>query len=76
MKRSEMIEREQKPVPQAELEEFEQRILLRSVCDTVVPKLIQDDIPLLSTLLSGVFPGSKIPEIKEFKLREEIAKVC
>ena len=35
-----------------------------------------DDIPLLSTLLSGVFPGSKIPDIKEFKLREEIARVC
>ena len=35
-----------------------------------------DDIPLLSTLLSGVFPGSKIPDIKEFKLREEKAWVC
>jgi dynein heavy chain 1 len=31
---------------------------------------------LLSTLLTGVFPGSKIPEIKEFKLREELARVC
>ena len=76
MKRQEMIERDQRPVEQDELEDFEQRILLRSVCDTVVPKLIQDDIPLLSTLLSGVFPGSKIPDIKEFKLREEIARVC
>jgi dynein heavy chain 1 len=46
-----------------ELEEFEQRILLRSVCETVVPKLIADDIPLLSTLLRGVFPGSSIPAI-------------
>lgn len=46
------------------------------MCDTVVPKLIQDDIPLLQTLLSGVFPGSEIPEIKEPRLREEIANVC
>ena len=52
-----------------ELEEFEQKILLRSVCETVVPKLIADDIPLLSALLSGVFPGSKIPLILEPKLR-------
>lgn len=48
-----------------ELEEFEQKILLRSVCETLVPKLIAEDIPLLSNLLQGVFPGSSIPTIQE-----------
>ena len=51
-------------------------ILLRSVCDTVVPKLIKEDIKLLETLLQGVFPGSCIPEIKEEKLRDELRKSC
>jgi dynein heavy chain 1 len=47
------------------LEDFEQKILLRSVCETIVPKLIANDIPLLSNLLQGVFPGSSIPIIQE-----------
>jgi dynein heavy chain 1 len=46
------------------LSDFEQRILLRSVCETIVPKLIANDIPLLSNLLQGVFPGSSIPTIQ------------
>lgn len=60
----------------AEIQDFEQRILLRSVCETIVPKLVSEDVPLLSNLLSGVFPGSAIPEIKEEELRREIEKVC
>ena len=59
-----------------QLTELEQKILLRSVCETVVPKLIAEDVPLLSNLLSGVFPGSDIPPIREEKLREAIMKVC
>lgn len=41
-------------------EKWEQNILIKSLCDTLVPKLIADDIPLLSSLLSGVFPGCSI----------------
>ena len=40
--------------------EWETNILIKSLCDTLVPKLIAEDIPLLSSLLSGVFPGSTI----------------
>lgn len=58
------------------LKEFEQKILLRSVCETIVPKLVSDDVPLLANLLTGVFPGSCIPEIKEEVLRKEIERVC
>ena len=39
-------------------------------------KIIAEDIPLLSNLLSGVFPGSTIPAITEIKLREQLNKVC
>lgn len=34
----------------------EQRILIQSVCDTLVPKLVSEDITLLSSLLQDVFP--------------------
>ena len=53
-------------------EELEQIILIRSVCNTVVPKLIAEDIPLLSKLLSGVFPGSDIIKIEEKELIDTI----
>ena len=58
------------------LEIFEQNILLRSLCDTVVPKLVAEDIPLLSNLLLGVFPGADIPKIKDEKLLEAIKIEC
>ena len=56
--------------------EWEQSVLLKSVCDTVVPKLVSDDIPLLSSLLSGVFPGSDIMQLQDSKLREAIETMC
>ncbi|KAM3130832.1 Dynein heavy chain, partial [Paramecium bursaria] len=74
MKRQEMIDRKQIPVPEEEIVGFEQMILLRSVCDIVVHKLIKEDIKLLETLLQSVFPGSYIPEIKEEKLKDELRK--
>lgn len=40
--------------------EWETNILLKSLCDTLVPKLIAEDVPLLKSLLTGVFPGSSI----------------
>ncbi len=35
----------------------EQEILIQSVCETMVPKLVAEDIPLLFSLLTDVFPG-------------------
>ena len=69
MKREEIMTLKKKSVDANDfvgqvLEDFEQRILLRSVCETIVPKLIANDIPLLSNLLQGVFPGSSIPIIQ------------
>jgi dynein heavy chain 1, cytosolic len=58
------------------LKDWEQEILLRSVCDTVVPKLIQEDIPLLQSLLQGVFPGSEIMKIQEEKLLKQLELTC
>lgn len=52
------------------------QILIQSVCETVVPKLVAEDIPLLHSLLSDVFPGVKYTRAGMKELRAEIAKVC
>lgn len=52
------------------------QILIQSVCETVVPKLVAEDIPLLYSLLSDVFPGVKYTTAEMKKLRKEIAAVC
>jgi dynein heavy chain 1 len=54
----------------------EQEILIQSVCETVVPKLVAEDIPLLHSLLADVFPGVKYRSADVGQLKAEIAKVC
>ncbi|CEM16453.1 unnamed protein product [Vitrella brassicaformis CCMP3155] len=64
-------------VPEGEkLEDAEQKILLRSVCDTLVPKLVAQDVPLLRSLMSGVFPGADIMVVEEAILTDEIKRLC
>jgi dynein heavy chain 1 len=50
--------------------------LIKSLCDTLVPKLVAEDIPLLSSLLTGVFPGSSIIQIREERLIEQLEKLA
>ncbi|RWS31185.1 Dynein heavy chain: cytoplasmic-like protein [Leptotrombidium deliense] len=54
----------------------EQEILIQSVCETMVPKLVAEDIPLLFSLLSDVFPGIPYTRAEMKGLKEQIAKVC
>ncbi|RWS14208.1 Dynein heavy chain: cytoplasmic-like protein [Dinothrombium tinctorium] len=54
----------------------EQEILIQSVCETMVPKLVAEDIPLLTSLLSHVFPGIPYTRAEMQGLKEQIAKVC
>ena len=44
--------------------------------ETMLPKLVAEDIPLLHSLLSDVFPDAEFKEDKKLALREEIKKVC
>lgn len=44
--------------------------------ETVVPKLVAEDIPLLYSLLSDVFPGIEYQPAEMTALRREIKKVC
>uniref|UniRef100_A0A1I7Y6V7 Dynein heavy chain, cytoplasmic n=1 Tax=Steinernema glaseri TaxID=37863 RepID=A0A1I7Y6V7_9BILA len=55
---------------------IEQQILIQSVCDTLVPKLVSEDIALLYSLLQDVFPNITYQESEMRELRAEIGKVC
>ncbi|KII86419.1 hypothetical protein PLICRDRAFT_44012 [Plicaturopsis crispa FD-325 SS-3] len=54
----------------------EQIILIQSVTETIVPKLVADDVPLLTSLLADVFPGVDYVPVDLDALREQILKVC
>lgn len=61
-----------KPVDEVQVE---QELLIRSVCETMIPKLVAEDIPLLKSLLLDVFPNSQIPAIALDALREQIISI-
>ena len=54
----------------------EQEILIQSVCETMEPKLVAEDIPLLFSLLNDVFPGNDYQRNHMEDLKAEIAKIC
>lgn len=54
----------------------EQMILIQSVTETIVPKLVADDVPLLTSLLADVFPGTHYEPVNLDDLREKIIEVC
>eukprot|EP01054_Gregarina_sp_Poly1_P003174 Gregarina_sp_Poly_1__3173@NODE_18_length_21885_cov_39_980383_g16_i0_p1_GENE_NODE_18_length_21885_cov_39_980383_g16_i0NODE_18_length_21885_cov_39_980383_g16_i0_p1_ORF_typecomplete_len4767_score865_14AAA_6/PF12774_7/1_5e149AAA_6/PF12774_7/8_3e02AAA_6/PF12774_7/9_7DHC_N2/PF08393_13/4_2e02DHC_N2/PF08393_13/9_6e02DHC_N2/PF08393_13/4_6e02DHC_N2/PF08393_13/2_6e02DHC_N2/PF08393_13/1_9e118AAA_8/PF12780_7/2_6e03AAA_8/PF12780_7/5_6e02AAA_8/PF12780_7/7_5AAA_8/PF12780_7/2_2e91DHC_N1/PF08385_12/1_1e85DHC_N1/P len=54
----------------------ERKIILRSVCDSLVPKLVQKDVPRLQTILSSVFPGAVTVPVEEALLETEIIRLC
>ncbi|PWA00630.1 hypothetical protein BB558_003315 [Smittium angustum] len=56
--------------------ETELGILIQSVRESVLPKLIAPDIPLLESLLSDLFPGTNyIPQVNK-ELRLAIESIC
>ena len=54
----------------------EQEILIQSICETMVPKLVAEDIPLLFSLLSDVFPGVQYTPAQMDQLKEHIRAIC
>ncbi|KAK7029674.1 dynein heavy chain [Paramarasmius palmivorus] len=54
----------------------EQIIVIQSVTETIVPKLVADDVPLLTNLLADVFPGVDYVPVDLDALRREILKEC
>ncbi|RYH29526.1 AAA family ATPase, partial [archaeon] len=58
------------------LAELEKDVLLKSTCDSILPKLIAEDIPLFVSLLDAVFPGAFLPPIGNDVLISAIKSVC
>ncbi|KAK1226991.1 dynein heavy chain [Marasmius sp. AFHP31] len=54
----------------------EQIIVIQSVTETIVPKLVADDVPLLTNLLADVFPGVDYMPVDLDALRREILTEC
>ncbi|CAG0895372.1 unnamed protein product, partial [Cyprideis torosa] len=54
----------------------EQEILIQAICETMVPKLVAGDIPLLFSLLSDVFPGVEYSRGQMDQLKQKISEVC
>ncbi|CAM9106263.1 unnamed protein product [Ectocarpus fasciculatus] len=54
----------------------ERDVLIRSACNTVVPKLVAQDYALFASLLNGVFPGCQVSTMTEEGLREKLEVVC
>ncbi|KZT42722.1 dynein heavy chain [Sistotremastrum suecicum HHB10207 ss-3] len=60
----------------AALANAEQIILIQSVTETIVPKLVAEDVPLLTSLLADVFPGVDYVPVNMDALRRHITDVC
>jgi dynein heavy chain 1 len=56
--------------------DVEARLLLRSVCETVVPKLVSADIALFHSLLQDVFPGVSYESVELAPLLAQVHAVC
>ncbi|KAG0049018.1 hypothetical protein BGZ83_006135 [Gryganskiella cystojenkinii] len=54
----------------------EQEILIQSIRETVVPKLVAEDIPVLINLLKDVFPGVEYVPVNLQSLRQAIQEIC
>lgn len=54
----------------------EQEILIQSIRETVVPKLVAEDIPILMGLLKDVFPGVDYVPVSLQPLRKAIKDIC
>ncbi|KAJ5078912.1 intein-containing dynein heavy chain precursor [Anaeramoeba ignava] len=77
IKRLEIKDKKQDEVKdRKQLGEEEKFVVIKSICETVIPKLVADDIPLLHSLLSDVFPGALPIELEMAELRNVIYDIC
>ncbi|CAH0489695.1 unnamed protein product [Peronospora farinosa] len=60
----------------ANIEELETKALIGSITDTILPKLVSNDVPVFETLLKGVFPGTEAHRIEDDNLRAKIVELA
>uniref|UniRef100_A0A183BLW5 Dynein heavy chain, cytoplasmic n=2 Tax=Globodera pallida TaxID=36090 RepID=A0A183BLW5_GLOPA len=54
----------------------EQQMLIQSVCETLTPKLVSEDITLLQSLMHDVFPDISYNPKQVESLKNEVVKFC
>ncbi len=59
-----------------QIDKIETEVLIKSTCDSILPKLVAEDIFMFNSLLKAVFINSAVPESSESLLVEAIQKVC
>ena len=72
LKRSEM---EKQPSEKELMNTYEESVMLRSICENIIPKLVAEDIPLFKSLLSDVFPGAEANSIELDALKKQIISI-
>ena len=58
-----------------ELSNLERKVLIQGACNNILPKLVADDLDILSNILEEVFPGSTVSKMED-ENKEELEKVC
>ena len=58
------------------LSSIELSVLMQSVCETILPKLVSNDIHLFHNLLKSVFPSATISSNENQKLTQHIQDIC
>eukprot|EP01032_Pedospumella_encystans_P010301 gene10301-12053_t len=76
LKRQAILNRASAASAQGEMKDIEMKVLIKATCDSVLPKLVADDIYLFTSLLQAVFPGSELPSANESALLEALQAVC
>ena len=51
-------------------------VLMQSVCETILPKLVAEDISLFHNLLQSVFPTATVQSLYNTQLKQHITNVC
>ena len=59
-----------------DLDGDEVQLVIRSALESVIPKLVAEDIDVFKSLLEGVFPGGSLEAFQNEKMEENIAELC
>lgn len=59
-----------------ELALAEKNALIVGACNNVLPKLVAEDLPVFTTILEEIFPGSAVAKMEDSIGREEIIAAC
>jgi dynein heavy chain 1 len=64
------------PLSDEAMAQIEINVLIKSTCGTILPKLVLQDIPLFTSLLTAVFPGVGLPKVNDELILEAIKAIC